>query len=277
MRAAQEFLKEKGIADIQGWIVSGASKRGMATMDIGIARCKTCPAKIIALAPIVPIVPDISEEVHRQWMSYGAFTWAFNDYIEKNITDRLDGPDGISMLEVFDPEYFLPRLEPYPKLIILSADDEFMMPDWPSFYWDKIPGEKHLLINPNADHVQLPGIYRALSAMGTFMRSIAAGHGPEMRPTFTQEMNMTTGEIVIRVPPQARKLKKVQMVFGQSVDEKRRDFRWIVKAQDGHNCTAPYLPLPIKIQEVSPFRYSHDFGIPWTLCLQPVPWLYKEI
>lgn len=67
MRAAQEFLKKKGIAEIEGWVVGGASKRGWTTWDVGAAKCESCPAKILGLTPLVPIVPDISKEVHMQW------------------------------------------------------------------------------------------------------------------------------------------------------------------------------------------------------------------
>lgn len=67
MRAAQEFLEQKGIAKIDGWVVAGASKRGWTTWDVGAANCETCKAKILGLVPLVPIVPDIQKEVHQQW------------------------------------------------------------------------------------------------------------------------------------------------------------------------------------------------------------------
>lgn len=67
MRAVQEFTKQEGIADIQGWVVSGASKRGWTAFLSGAVKCETCAAKIIAVAPLVPIVPSLLTEVHRQW------------------------------------------------------------------------------------------------------------------------------------------------------------------------------------------------------------------
>jgi PhoPQ-activated pathogenicity-related protein len=59
-------LKEKNIADIKGWTVSGASKRGWTTWLVGAVNCTTC-VNIIGVVPLVPIVPDIIEETHRQW------------------------------------------------------------------------------------------------------------------------------------------------------------------------------------------------------------------
>jgi PhoPQ-activated pathogenicity-related protein len=92
MRAVQEFLKEQKMAEIEGWVVSGASKRGWTTWDVGATDCKTCPAKILAITPLVPIVPNIIDEVHRQWRSYNGFTLEFEDYTALNITERMDSP-----------------------------------------------------------------------------------------------------------------------------------------------------------------------------------------
>ena len=66
MRAAQEFLQFNGIADVEGWLVAGASKRGWTTWDVGVTRCSTC-VNIVGIAPLVPIVPDMETEIHRMW------------------------------------------------------------------------------------------------------------------------------------------------------------------------------------------------------------------
>ena len=65
MRAVQEFTVEEGLADIEGWVVSGASKRGWTAFLSAAVRCETCPAKVIAVIPMVPIVPSLLEAVHR--------------------------------------------------------------------------------------------------------------------------------------------------------------------------------------------------------------------
>ena len=64
MRAAQEFLAKEKIANITGWVVSGASKRGWTTWMAGVTKCDTC-VNVIGLIPIVPIVPDMWKDVHR--------------------------------------------------------------------------------------------------------------------------------------------------------------------------------------------------------------------
>lgn len=60
MKAVQEFLKEKNIANIEGWVVSGASKRGWTSYLVAATRCSSCGVNLLALAPAVPIVPNIT-------------------------------------------------------------------------------------------------------------------------------------------------------------------------------------------------------------------------
>jgi len=106
MRAATEFLAEKNIAKIEGWFASGGSKRGWTTWTVGAVKCDTCP-KIIGIAPLVPIVPDLTAEVHRMWRSYNAFTFAFADYKDTDFFKSIDDPIWQSAMQVIDPIHHL--------------------------------------------------------------------------------------------------------------------------------------------------------------------------
>jgi PhoPQ-activated pathogenicity-related protein len=64
MRAAEDFTRQKGWADIKGWIISGASKRGWTAWMIGAATCPKC-SNVIGIAPLVPIVPNLGLTMHR--------------------------------------------------------------------------------------------------------------------------------------------------------------------------------------------------------------------
>ena len=129
MRAVEQFTAQQGLAQIQGHFVAGASKRGWTTWMVGAAECATCP-RILGLAPLVPIVPDIRAEVHRQWRSYGGFTFAFSDYTDANITQLVDSDGFARLQQAVDPKYYAARLARLPKLVVDSSDDEFMQFDW---------------------------------------------------------------------------------------------------------------------------------------------------
>jgi PhoPQ-activated pathogenicity-related protein len=138
MRAVQEFTVQEKLAEIEGWVMSGASKRGWTAFLSGAVRCDTCAAKIIAVAPLVPIVPNLKAEVHRMWQSYNGFTWAFSDYIAANLTWEMDGEEMAEIFKTVDPINYFDRLADIPKYIVVSSDDEFMSMDWSNMYYDKL-------------------------------------------------------------------------------------------------------------------------------------------
>jgi PhoPQ-activated pathogenicity-related protein len=198
MRAAQEFLAEKEIAQIEGWAVSGASKRGWTSELVAATKCETCPAKVIAMMPVVPIVPDLIKDIHRQWRSYNGFTFAFQPYLDVGIMPELDSSEMAAAFKIMDSINYLDRLEKIPKYHIVSSDDEFMSMDWTNIYWDKLKGEKHLSILPNTEHSMSTGLPEAIGLMSTWTRSIASGF--TSRPTFDFQYNDESGEITVTIP-----------------------------------------------------------------------------
>merc|ERR1711871_1885060 len=225
--------------------------------------CPTCP-KILGIAPLVPIVPDLISDVHRQWQSYDGFTFAFSDYTALNLTQALDSDIFANAMKVVDPIYYGESLARLPKVVVLSSDDEFMQFDWSDIWYSKLTGEKHLLIAPNSEHTLSSGILEILDTMGALITSIAAGHGESDRPSFNYTYNATNGEIVVRIPP-GMKHGKVVLRHAQTMSTKRRDFRWI---RDANNHTEA-----CKLPEV---KLKHDiFG--GGNCVVPIIWLGKTL
>jgi PhoPQ-activated pathogenicity-related protein len=138
--------------------------------------------KVVGLAPLVPIMPDLKNEVHRQWQSYNAYTWAFKDYLAAGIVEDMDGEEMEMVYNMVDPMSYMDRLEKIPKLIMISSDDEFMQFDWTNIWYDKMRGETHIDIVANSEHSMITGIIPSLSNISTFFRSIASGK--TSRPTF---------------------------------------------------------------------------------------------
>ena len=90
MKAAQDFINNKlKIAKVERWIVLGASKRGMTTWVMGGTECSTC-VKVAAIVPLVPIEPNLVEDVHIMYKSYGGWTFAFKDYTDAGIMQQFD-------------------------------------------------------------------------------------------------------------------------------------------------------------------------------------------
>lgn len=115
----------KKLAEMEGFLVSGGSKRGWTTWLVASATCEKC-VKIAGIAPIVPIVPDLGKIFHNQWRSYGGFTFAIRDYTGVGLTEHLDTPEFKLCESLIDPKSYYDRLARLPKAVFVSSDDEFM-------------------------------------------------------------------------------------------------------------------------------------------------------
>lgn len=257
MRSVQEYTKQAGIADIDGWVVSGASKRGWTTWMVGAVNCPTCP-NIDAIAPIVPIVPNLQVGVHHMWRAFGGFTFAFNDYTDVNFTTRIDDPATAGLFKIVDPINYVDRLARLPKTILVSSGDEFMMFEWTQNWKDTFKGETHVYIADNAEHSYATGIRGLLRTLTSFSNSVFLNG---TRPKFDYQLDTENGTISVQVP-QDQELVKVVLRHANTLSDERRDFRLAAKPLTKDNGTA-YCKLPTLLVS----------GI----CFQPIIWHGKTL
>jgi PhoPQ-activated pathogenicity-related protein len=261
MQAVQEYTTQESIAEIDGWLVSGASKRGWTAWMVGAAaeKCTWCP-KVEALAPIVPIVPNLRQGVHHMWEAYGGFTFAFNDYTAVNFTTQIDDEGTFELFKIVDPMSYISRLDKMPKTVICSSDDEFMMMEWTANWFDDFSknGEMNLWIGANVEHSMATGVIGLIKTLGNFANSVFLGGS---RPKFSHKLDKTNGEITVQIPAD-QPHGKVVLRHGHTLSHKIRDFRWIAgatKDEDGNaTCVVP---------RVGPF---HTLGS--DVCFQPIIW-----
>jgi len=256
MRAVQEFTTQKKMAAIDGWLVSGASKRGWTTWMVGAANCPSCP-NIKAIAPIVPIVPNLKENVHHMWQSYGGLSFAFSDYVEANITKYFDDPGFVDMMNVVDPINYIERLARIPKFVLVSSDDEFMMFEWTRSWWSKFTGEKHLMIANNAEHSMATGVFELLGSLGNYANAVFR---KAARPEFSWDLDLQEGSITVTIPENV-KHGQVVLRTAKTLSLKRRDFRWFIKADEKNGNATCHLPT------VGPIEL-----LGFEACVQPVIW-----
>ena len=50
--------------------------------------------------------------------------------------EHLDDPIFLEGVKLIDPAYYLETLDTIPKMVIVSTDDEFMMMDWTSMWYN---------------------------------------------------------------------------------------------------------------------------------------------
>ena len=123
----------------------------------------------------MPVVPDLNANINRMWRAYGGFTWALAPYTAVNFTTYVDTPEMKLLQFTIDPITYFARIRDLPKFIVVAADDEFMMPDWTNIWYDRLGGEKHLLIQPNEVHGLSFHMNDIMTSINTFYLSVAMG------------------------------------------------------------------------------------------------------
>lgn len=225
MDTMTSFARENlGIPDMNYYCVSGASKRGWTTWDVGAVDS----GRVRAIVPVVLDAINFVVVEHHQFRSYGGWSYLLQDYWEANITSRYDTPAMQLLSEHVDPYYYRERLT-MPKLVVNAGQDEFQQPDDTHYWWADMPEPKHFLMMPNTDHSCMLGMAQLIPAIGTFFSYHIRGYEV---PSLKWTISNTTGDIraVVTGGTGAVKVKKVTKWWAKTCNSEspskyRRDFR----------------------------------------------------
>ena len=210
MDCMQELLAsdEGGKLKLEKFVISGGSKRGWTTW------CTAAVDKrVVAIIPAVIDVLNLRDCMRNHLWSYGFYTHSVGDYVRHNIMQRMDDPRVDKLYEIEDPWSYRDRYT-MPKYIVNSAGDQFFCPDSSRFYFEGLPGEKHLRYVPNTDH-SLNGS-DATECLAAFFHSVQSG---KERPKYAWAFEGDDSiKVVCETKPKEVKLWK-------ATNTKARDFR----------------------------------------------------
>ncbi len=190
------------------FVLAGGSKRGWTTWTTAAV-----DPRVIGIVPAVIDLLNIVPSFTHHWQAYGFWAPAIADYERMGIMRWLATPQFASLMAIEDPWSYRSRLT-MPKLMLNAAGDQFFLPDSSRFYFDGLPGEKHLRYVPNTDHsLDASDAFETLQA---FYASIVNG---TTRPKFTWTVERPD-RIAVRAatPPTSVRL-------WQATNAKTRDFR----------------------------------------------------
>jgi PhoPQ-activated pathogenicity-related protein len=228
MDAIQQFAeKELGIK-VNGFVVTGASKRGWTTWLTAVAD----PKRVKGIAPIVYDNLNIPAQMRHQREVFSGFSEQIREYEERGLLDLVVG-DGKAqeIVQLVDPYFYRERLT-MPKLIINGTNDRYWALDAANFYFYDLPGEKHILYVPNAGHGLEGGLDRVLRTLTAFFNRVAGRIAfPKLQWQWKQEGNSMT--LVIRSEP---KPKEVLIWTAKAPTKDFRDAKWssqTINAADG--------------------------------------------
>ena len=126
-------------------------------------------------------------------------------------------------------------------MVIVSSDDEFMMFEWTSLWWDQMPGEKYLTILSNAEHSCKTGKAKLANAIAWFTNKIR-DNDPRIH-AFTSHFNETTGQVTVEMDEKSEKPESVTLRHTETMSSEVRDFRWVGLSDNGH-CKFPKINVP---------------------------------
>jgi PhoPQ-activated pathogenicity-related protein len=200
--------KKAGRHVVNRFVVVGASKRGWTTWTTA-----AIDPRVVAIVPMVIDALHVVPSFEHHYRSYGFWAPAVKNYFDEHLMDNLDGEGFQKLMDIEDPYSYRERLT-MPKLIVNGAGDQFFLPDSSRFYFNDLPGEKHLLYEANADH-SLQGTDVDQSIAAFYQSIVMSGKRPNLEWTFEPDGS-------IRVTTDGTPL---EVTLWQSTNPDHRDFR----------------------------------------------------
>lgn len=201
---------EAGSSRIEDFVVAGSSKRGWTTWTTAAV-----DRRVTAIVPMVIDLLNVEASFLHHYRAYGLWSPAIQEYVDLGIPRWIGTREFRALTRIEDPYAYRDRFT-MPKLIVNATGDPFFLPDSSRFYFDDLPGEKHLRYVPNADHT-LNGT-DAFDNLLAFFRAIAE-RAP--RPGFTWRLE---GKASIRVRTEPTRPPSEVRLWRASNPE-ARDFR----------------------------------------------------
>jgi PhoPQ-activated pathogenicity-related protein len=217
MDALSAWLRAESGGKIEGFVVTGASKRGWTTWLSAVA-----DRRVLGIAPMVIDVLNFRPQMKHQLESWGRYSEQIGDYTNKGLIKQgEETPREALLRRMVDPYTYRDVLR-QPKLILHGTNDPYWTVDAMKFYWDDLVGPKYTLAIPNAGHGLEGGRELVLDTIGVFFRHVAGG-----KPLPKLEWNVAEGDTSLTLslrssqPP-----KKAQLWSARSNNCDFRKAKW---------------------------------------------------
>ena len=212
MDAIQEFTRNELNHEINGFLLSGASKRGWTTWLTGAS-----DSRVEAIAPMVIDMINMPKSISYHLEAWGEYSPQIKDYVELGVAQDVDTEEGKDIVAMVDPFSYRDKLT-MPKLIFNGTNDEYWPVDVIKLYYYDLPGENYLHYVPNAGH-SLGDKRQAINALNSFFAETL------LDEEYTQcswEVEEDGSEVIVTIDVSAEELAGVQLWSAYSDD---RDFR----------------------------------------------------
>ncbi|MBB5284125.1 PhoPQ-activated pathogenicity-related protein [Rhabdobacter roseus] len=220
MDAVQEFAQQKLQHKVNGFVISGASKRGWTTWLSGAIDDK----RVKAIGPMVIDILNMPTNLEYQLTTYGEYSEQINDYVQLGIPQSAKTAQGQAINTMIDPYAYRAKLT-MPKLIFIGTNDEYWTVDAIKHYFDDIPGQNMIHYVPNAGH-DLGGGKQALEALSAFFGTTLQN---QKYPVSTWKATSTKKGVQLTINPEAKDLVEATIWSANSTDRDFRNENWTAK------------------------------------------------
>ena len=221
MDAAVEIARTEWKLDIEGFVVTGASKRGWTSW-----LTTAIDPRVVGVVPQVIDMLSMDRHLRLQAQSFGGLSDKLTDYTSRGIEKLLGTARGRELIGIVDPYSYRDRLTA-PKLISLGTND----PYWPleslDLYRGDLPGPCWVSYCPNAGHgIPMQRWAGLVVAMGKHVSGDEPL--PELRWRFAG-----AGDVVACVLHAAAQPERVVLWQAQSATRDFRRASWLPTAVAG--------------------------------------------
>lgn len=234
MDAVAAFVKQENGEVIEGFVVTGISKRGWTTWLTGAV-----DPRVKAIAPQVIDMLNMKQQIAWAQKVYGKQSEQIQDYTDLNLHLMMDAPRNVNLRSWVDPYSYRNRYT-MPKLLLLGTNDRYWTVDSLRHYWDDLPGPKLIYQTPNAGHEQ--GDKKdSRQTLAAFFEMIADGKElPKMGWTFK---GGEKPELDLTIEPPA---DSIRLFSSTSRDRDFRDDTWTnrVLQEEPSSKATGFMPAP---------------------------------
>lgn len=259
MDAVEAIAKQQWNGSIDGFVVTGASKRGWTTWLSAVA-----DPRVKAIAPMVIDVLNMRAQTQYQLETWGTYSEQIRDYTSKGLVKQGELTDRETMLwRLVDPYTYRSRLT-LPKLLIHGTNDPYWVVDAAKLYWNDLVGPKNLLEIPNGDHGLKGGQDLAVSTLAVFFQHVVGQTPwPEVHWAHADSENHLVLQIDSSPAP-----KQARLWLAQSPTKDFRKATWNAQPLTASsNRFVAKVPKPKQghVAFFGELRFEHD-GVPFSLC-----------
>jgi PhoPQ-activated pathogenicity-related protein len=216
MGAVQAFAREHFAQEIEGFVLTGASKRGWTAWLTAAT-----DSRIRGVAPMVIDMLNVKAQTNWARKVYGRQSEKIHDYVDLGLIKEVETEAMKQLRGWVDPYTYRERYR-MPKLLLLGTNDPYWTVDSLRHYWNDLPPPKLIFQTPNAGH-DLAGGEDAMESLAAFFQMIADG---EKLPSMHWESTDTSqgkADLVVSVDKTA---KRVLLWSAHSRDRDFRDAKW---------------------------------------------------